>query len=63
PAPFAPGATYDPAIPTLEQVTGHAFGREISAHADVERYLRALAGASRRIQLVEFGRSWQGRTL
>ena len=61
--PFAPGITYDPAIPTLEQVTGHALGTEISAHADVEKYLRALAAASARIQLVEYGKSWEGRTL
>jgi hypothetical protein len=63
PRPFAPGVTYDPAIPTLEQVTGHAPGAELSAHADVERYLRALAAASPRLQLVEYGRSWEGRTL
>jgi len=61
--PFAPGVTYDPAIPTLEQVTGHAIGTEISAHADVEKYLRALAAASPRIRLVEYGKSWEGRSL
>jgi hypothetical protein len=63
PRPFAPGVTYDPAIPTLESVTGHAPGVEVSAHADVERYLHALAAASPRIRLVEYGRSWEGRKL
>ncbi|MBL9077732.1 MAG: peptidase M14 [Planctomycetes bacterium] len=63
PLPFAPGVTYDPAIPTLEQVTGHAPGAEVSSHADVERYLRALAAASPRIRLVDYGASWEGRTL
>jgi hypothetical protein len=62
--PFAPGITYDPAIPTLEQVTGHAIGSEVSTHADVEAYLQALAKAAPdRLQLVEYGRSWEGRRL
>ncbi|MDO8348995.1 MAG: M14 family zinc carboxypeptidase, partial [Planctomycetota bacterium] len=52
-----------PRIPTIEQVAGHVFGAEVSAHADVENYLRALAAASPRIRLVEFGKSWEGRTL
>ncbi|MGE3354957.1 MAG: M14 family zinc carboxypeptidase [Planctomycetota bacterium] len=60
---FAPGVRYDPSIPALQQVTGHAMGAEISAHGDVERYLQALAAASPRVRLVEYGRSWQGRAL
>ena len=64
PVAMAPGVSYDPAIPTLEQVTGHDVGAEISAHRDVEDYLRALqAAAPDRMQLVEYGKSWQGRTL
>ena len=65
-APFemAPGVTYDPAIPTLDQVTGHAWGTEISAHRDVESYIHALAAAAPdRVKVVEFGQSWQGRKL
>ncbi|MCU0867398.1 MAG: peptidase M14 [Planctomycetes bacterium] len=62
--PFAPGVTYDPAIPTLDRVTGHDFGHEVSAHAEVERYLQALAAAAPgRLRLVEYGTSWQGRKL
>jgi hypothetical protein len=62
--PFAPGVTYDAAIPTLDQVNGHAWGAEVSAHADVEKYLKALAAAvPDRVRLVEYGKSWEGRTL
>src|SRR5688572_23410170 len=61
--PFAPGVTYDARIPTIEQVAGHVFGAEVSAHADVVKYLHALAAASPRIKLVEFGKSWEGRAL
>ncbi len=63
-AAFAPGVAYDDRIPTIEQVVGHAFGAEISAHADVEKYLQALAAAAPdRLRLVEYGASWQGRRL
>ena len=61
--PFAPGVTYDAAIPTLKQVLGYEPGMAISAHAEVVKYLHALAAASDRIRLVEYGASWQGREL
>ncbi|MFK7741525.1 MAG: M14 family zinc carboxypeptidase [Planctomycetota bacterium] len=59
-----PGTTYDPAIPKLDAVIGHAPGERISSHSEVERYLQALATAAPdRVRLVEFGESWQGRKL
>ncbi len=61
--PFAPGVRYDPQIPTLAQVTGHAFGESISNHADVEKYVYALAEASPRVRWFAMGQSWQGRSL
>lgn len=62
--PFAPGVNYDASVPTLEAVLGHAPGAEISTHADVEKYLQALAAAlPDRVQLVRYGTSWQGRGL
>ena len=64
PFEMVPGASYDPAIPTLAQVTGHAWGAKISAHADVEKYIHALAAAAPdRVKVVPFGASWQGRKL
>lgn len=63
PEPFLPGTTYDPALPTLQQVVGHDWGEDISSHADVERYARALAAASPNVAIFDYGRSWQGRTL
>lgn len=65
-APFemAPGVVYDPAVPTLDEVTGHAWGAEISSHADVEDYLQALQRAAPdRVQVVRYGETWQGRAL
>ncbi|MGK0156354.1 MAG: hypothetical protein ACI9SE_003322, partial [Neolewinella sp.] len=64
PFEMAPGVTYDAAIPTLAQVTGHEWGAEISAHADVEKYIHALQKAAPdRVKVVPFGESWQGRKL
>jgi hypothetical protein len=59
-----PDTTYDPAIPTLKTVVGHAPGEAITAPVDVGRYLDALAKAAPdRTRLVEYARSWEGRPL
>ena len=57
-------ADYDPAIPTLEQVTGHATGEKITTPEQMLTYLQALQAADpARVQIVEYARSWQGRPL
>jgi hypothetical protein len=62
--PFWPGAQYDPKIPTLPQVIGHAPGDEITSPEQVATYLRALnQAAPDRTRLVEYARSWEGRPL
>jgi hypothetical protein len=64
PQELAPGARYDPNIPTLVDVAGHDFGEEISSPEEIAAYLRALATAAPdRTRLVEYARSWQGRPL
>lgn len=61
---LAPGAVYDPAIPTLEAVVGHDFREEITHPDDIVRYFRALAEAApERTHLFQYGESWQGRPL
>jgi hypothetical protein len=60
---FLPGTQYDPAIPTLEQVVGHAWSERITMHHEAERYLRALAETSPRVRLVRFGETWEGKSL
>jgi len=62
--PFYPDdANYDPAIPTLESVVGHANAARITTHGEMEYYLRALADSSPRVELVRFGETWEGRAL
>lgn len=59
-----PDTNYDPAIPTLAAVVGHAPGARLTSSAEAQRYLRALAEAAPdRTHLVEYARSWQGRPL
>jgi hypothetical protein len=60
---FMPGAQYDPAIPTLKQVTGHDWGEKITAHHEIERYIEALAKASPRVRVVKYAETYEGRAL
>ncbi len=61
---FWPGANYDPGIPTHRKVLGYDAGERISSHANVIRYLEALAASSRsRMALVDYAKSWEGRRL
>jgi hypothetical protein len=60
---FLPGTVYDPAIPAPARVLGYAPGEEISLSAEVERYLQALAAATPRVRLFEYGKSCQNRPL
>ena len=50
PAPtqeLVPGARYDPAIPTLQQVVGHDFGEEVTPPDDIVLYISHSIWASR----------------
>src|ERR687897_687777 len=61
---LAPGIQYDPAVPTLKAVTGHASGDAITTPEQIARYLDALAKAAPdRTRLVEYAKSWEGRPL
>jgi hypothetical protein len=63
-AELAPGATYDPRIPTIKQVLGHDFGEKITTPEEIPIYLRALQQAApERTRLTEYARSWEGRPL
>jgi hypothetical protein len=61
---LAPGTLYNPKIPTLESVVGHAPGARITTPEGITRYLEALqAAAPDRARLVEYARTWEGRPL
>jgi len=57
-------AEFDPAIPTVTKVLGHAPGTRMSTPAEALEYLEALAKAAPdRMKIVQYGTSWQGRPL
>ncbi|WP_420632548.1 M14 family zinc carboxypeptidase [Candidatus Palauibacter sp.] len=61
---LAPGARYDPEIPTLEEVAGHGFREAVTPPDDVVRYMEALsAAAPERTRLIRYAESWEGRPL
>jgi len=60
---YFPGAVYDPQVPTLEKVVGHVWGEEVSSHAQIEAYVKALAAASDKVEYLNYGKSWEGRNL
>jgi hypothetical protein len=57
------GFTYNPAIPTPASVLGFQVGEWHVSHDQVVMYMKALAAASDRIQLEEYGRSYEQRPL
>lgn len=67
----APGAAqsfregqFDPAIPTLSAIAGHAPGTRITSPDQTYAYLEALAKAAPdRVRLVRYATSWEGRPL
>ncbi|HUG43131.1 MAG TPA: M14 family metallopeptidase [Acidobacteriota bacterium] len=60
---YYPEARYRDSIPTLKEVIGYDFGERIASHAEIERYVHALAESSPRAQVFSYGASWQGRDL
>ena len=59
-----PGAKYDPAVPTIQQVLGHDHGAVITPPEGIAAYLQALQKAApTRSRLVEYARTWEGRPL
>ncbi len=61
---FWPGTAYDPAVPTMRKVLGYDPGDRITSHANIGRYMEALAAAEpTRMKLFEYGKTWEGRKL
>ncbi len=59
-----PEVNADPKIPTLKDVVGHGWGTDVSSHAEIERYVKALAEAApTRCRLETYGKTAEGRAL
>jgi hypothetical protein len=57
------GVTYDSSIPTPEEVLGTVPGEWHVRHDQLVKYMRAVAQASDRVSLHEFGKTYEDRTL
>ena len=62
---FSPelGAEMDPAVPSPAAFLGYELGTRFTFSHDVGRYIQALAAASPRVTLKEYGRTYEGRPL
>ncbi len=57
-------AEFDPAIPTLTEMVGHAPGQRITSVSEARRYMQALVDAApERVRMVRYATSWEGRPL
>lgn len=63
PQELFPWATFDPEIPTQKEAIGFHPGARPLRHAEIMRYLRALADASPRATMTTYAHSYEGREL
>jgi hypothetical protein len=61
--PFFPDAQYDPGITSPESLLGFPIGKRAAKHAEIERCLVQWDEESPRMQLVEYARTYEGRSL
>ena len=58
-----PGARFSPSIPTQESVLGVAPGARPIRHDELMRYVGAVAQATKRVKVLPYAKSWEGREL
>jgi hypothetical protein len=61
--PFVSGAQYAETIPTQESIVGFPVGQRAATAEEIERCLKAWSDKSRRLKLVEYGRTYENRPL
>ena len=60
---FRESADRDPSVPTPQDVLGFAIGERPARYTEMVSYFEALAGASSRVALDDYGRTHEGRPL
>jgi zinc carboxypeptidase len=61
---YWPGASYDPSVPTEQQVIGHDPGNRVTRPEDIVKYMEALAAARpHQMRVFDYGKTWEGRRL
>ncbi len=60
---FPESADHDPAIPLPKSVLGFPVGQQVATSQQILEYARRVAEASDRVELVEYGETFEGRPL
>ncbi|MCU0411454.1 MAG: M14 family metallopeptidase [Bacteroidetes bacterium] len=60
--PFYPNGTYQTNIPSPDQVLGFPLGTRPARYDEVVRYLHALSASTKRVALIDMGRTYEQRT-
>jgi len=60
---FFPGGTYDEAVPAPAEVLGFEIGERPVRYHEMVQYLEAVAASSPRVQLYEYGATYEDRIL
>ncbi len=60
---YLPDMEYDSSIPTPEEFLGYQIGEWHITHDQLNYYMRALANASDRVQITEYAKSYEERSL
>ncbi|MDP2208572.1 MAG: M14 family metallopeptidase [Bacteroidota bacterium] len=61
--PFYPQGTYNNNIPTPESILGFPIGSKPTRYDAIVNYLKILDEKSNEVQLIEFGKTYEGRSL
>lgn len=61
--PFIEGADFDKNVPTPESVIGFPVGEHAATYEQLVKYLKALDAASDQVKMVEYGKTYEGRSL
>ena len=57
------GARFDPAVPTQESVLGFLPGARPMTHDELMRYVAAVASTSKRVKVLPYANTFEGRAL
>jgi len=60
---YPAGAEHDPEVPNPDEFLGFPVGQRTATSAQIEAYARLLAESSDRVELVEYGATYEGRPL
>ncbi len=60
---YPAAADHDPAVPEPGEFLGFPVGQRTASSAQIDAYARRLAEASERVELVEYGQTFEGRPL